>query len=375
MFKNKKGFVVEFLADIYVFILFMLLMLIFTLLFYFGAKTVKAEIKGEYENLDGNTILLNYLRTPVEIDGKNINIAELILISEFDKEKRNRLKTITRDLLIKFNTFSYKDDYSIKIEFSDEPLFIGQVGGFLIGKIEQKEVGKIKLPSLEGDISISIFNYKGDIEFSDFVLEATKGDIVTTIDGISYVYWGNDFFEQWIEKGGAWSQEGWPCDAEIKDEKIVCKNEYKPTPEDMPCFIPGKSFTEGLKPPFEPKNCFKKDKEGKVISKSYYDEVIAKEIKEEIKEECIKADSLTFSNTVINAKIGDCVIAPDGTKWINWGYSSIVNERLWSKEYICDKTISKKNFLACEKYSIEKHPADFIGPSKFKVQKDLLEMY
>lgn len=378
MFKNKKGFVVEFLADLYVFIIFLLLMLIFTVLFYLAGETVKTEIKSEYENLDGNTILLNYLRTPVEINTRTMNIAELILISSSSREYRRELKTITQDLLNKLNIISNKDDYSIRIEFSDETIFIGRAEGlinrFLWYKLGQREVDKIKLSSLTEDIHVSIFNYKGDVTITNFIKEAEVGDRIPSFDGTIYIYWGDEPFSRWTELGGAWSQDGWPCDTTLGDNKVVCKSGYEPKFEDASCFVTGDSFKGSRAiPPKDPKNCFKKDKDGKIISKSYYEEVTAKKEEEKIEGECKKSfDADSFSKFIESANIGDCVIAPDKTEWTYWG--AYIDLKLWSNQFICDKTVIQKRFMACED-APNIHPAETKGRPKFKVQIELLNMY
>jgi len=387
MFKNKKGFITEVLADIYVFIVFLLIMLIFSILFYFGGEIMKTSIKGEYDNLDGNTILLNYLRTPVEVDGKETTIAELILISADSEEHKREFKTLTQDLLNRLNVLSYEDDYSIKVKFPDEEMFVGEVEGLInklkINKQGQREVGKIKLPSLTEDIDVLIYNYKGDISTIDYVTGAKKGDSIKTIDGVVYVNWGKEGLEyHWSTKGGAWSQDGWPCQVEVEDDKVYCKNGYKPTKQDdNACFISHEMFIDlNKRPPSIPEKCFKKDSKGKLTSKSYYEESLTDK---KTDENCIVTDSSSFPKAVRKTKIGGCVIAPDKdkTKWTNWGSElgdismGDPDNRWWSDKKICrDKTIIKKSFIVCEE-TPKYPPMTRFGTKDFVQQRELVKKY
>jgi len=382
MFKNKKGFVAEVLADIYVFIIFLLIMLIFSILFYFGGETVKTSIKGEYDNLDGNTILLNYLRTPVEVDDKETNIADLILISVDSEEHKGELKTLTQDLLNRLNILSYEDDYAIKIIFPNTEMSIGEVDK--VKNNVEKEVGRIMLPSMNDDVYVTIHNFKQDINVIDYATEAVKGDRIRTIDGIIYVNWGKEGLEyHWSTKGGAWSQDGWPCQVEVKDAKVYCKNGYKPTKQDdNACFISHEMFIDlNKRPPSIPKECFKKDSKGKITSKSYYEEPLTDK---KTDENCIVTDSSSFPKAVRKTKIGGCVIEPnkDKTKWINWGFKlgdtsmGDPDNRWWSDKKICrGKTIIQKSFKVCEE--TPKYPPmnGKSGTKDFVQQKELVKKY
>lgn len=386
LYANKKGFIASTLVDLYAFLLFMFVLLIFYIIFKLGAGTIVYKIEGETANLNGNTLLINYLKTPIEVDGKEIDIAELILISASSEEHRRELFTVTQSLLTKLNTISDKNDYSIEIKFPDKELLVGEVEGVInrlkINKQGQREVGKIRLPSLTEDIDVLIYNYKGDISLTDFAKGAEVGREIISIDGITYVYWGNGPFSRWSSVGGAWSQQGWPCDTEIKENKVVCKNGYKPKTEDMPCFVTGDIFIESqTMPPHDPKKCFKRDKE---YSESYQESESEEpkkeetEVKgEETEDKCKKSDSSTFSKLVRRAEIGDCVIAPDQkTKWINWGYNYPNPYRLWSKEFICDKAVLKGSYLACKEQP-HLHPVgtDQSYYSKFLIEEELVKKY
>ncbi|MBW2966387.1 hypothetical protein KY342_04760 [Candidatus Woesearchaeota archaeon] len=79
------------IVDIYAIIGFVLVLLVFILLFQIqgcGSKNrAKAEITSRAEKIDANLVLLNYLRTPVNVDGIDMDMADLIVLwnSEFTK--------------------------------------------------------------------------------------------------------------------------------------------------------------------------------------------------------------------------------------------------------------------------------------------------
>jgi len=69
------------LVDFYAYIAFALVILIFFFLFKFGVSdSKKFVIEDEKTNSDATTVLLNYLRTPVVVDGKEITVADLIVL-------------------------------------------------------------------------------------------------------------------------------------------------------------------------------------------------------------------------------------------------------------------------------------------------------
>ncbi|MBU0930271.1 MAG: hypothetical protein KJ623_04325 [Nanoarchaeota archaeon] len=99
------------------------LLIIFTLAAYwyliavpYGAtKTIKQSIVAK-DKLDADLILLNYLRTPVTLEGKELFISDLIRLYFIDKLKyENQLKQETSDI---FN--SVFNNYKYKITFGSE---------------------------------------------------------------------------------------------------------------------------------------------------------------------------------------------------------------------------------------------------------------
>ena len=93
--KNKKGFFD--LVDIFAFIFLCLLFTVFYIYFSYGGNLIKSFTQNEVKVLDYkdlNTLLLNYLRTPVEND-KTISdlLVESYIKNDF-KEFENKTKEI-----------------------------------------------------------------------------------------------------------------------------------------------------------------------------------------------------------------------------------------------------------------------------------------
>ncbi len=88
--KNKKGFIFgDSLVLLGCFIAFAFIGVVFFILFSIAGKSAVYDIKSDKALLDYNYILLNILRKPVQIDGQNMNTADLIVLwnREFIKNK------------------------------------------------------------------------------------------------------------------------------------------------------------------------------------------------------------------------------------------------------------------------------------------------
>ena len=86
---NKKGMG---LTDFFSIIAFAIILLIFYGLLWlqFGTKTF--ELKAQLSSMDDSISLMGILRTPVLADGKEMNIADLIALSDADSSKKNLLE-------------------------------------------------------------------------------------------------------------------------------------------------------------------------------------------------------------------------------------------------------------------------------------------
>ncbi|MBI4453246.1 hypothetical protein HY636_01240 [Candidatus Woesearchaeota archaeon] len=91
LIKSKRGAISSTIADFWAYVTFVLVIMLFYLFFTYQAKGIEEnKIKEDVLTINPNTDLLNYLKTPILIDGKLRIIADLIVISknENDNDKR-----------------------------------------------------------------------------------------------------------------------------------------------------------------------------------------------------------------------------------------------------------------------------------------------
>ncbi|MBI2658665.1 hypothetical protein HYX05_01000 [Candidatus Woesearchaeota archaeon] len=101
-FHNKKA-LSEFILDIWSYLVFATVIFFFLVLFKIQAvNSVQRELKGITDIPTSSSNLVDYLRTPVTIDGGEINIAELIMLWQLDPAKyRAALETNSTHILNK----------------------------------------------------------------------------------------------------------------------------------------------------------------------------------------------------------------------------------------------------------------------------------
>lgn len=86
--KGKKGGVSTILLDIWAYVAFVLVVLIFYALFSFMSNSAKEHKITELETSSKSYLnLINYLRTPVVVDNKATNMAELIRLWNIQQDK------------------------------------------------------------------------------------------------------------------------------------------------------------------------------------------------------------------------------------------------------------------------------------------------
>lgn len=87
------------LADFFSILAFALIILIFYLLLTFTVNKSTFDIFSYSSNVEGSISAINILMTPINVGGIEINVAELIALSNFDSTKKDLVeKTITRIL-------------------------------------------------------------------------------------------------------------------------------------------------------------------------------------------------------------------------------------------------------------------------------------
>ncbi len=102
MLKNKKGFIIDPVILTSCFVAFFIIGLIFYFLFSSVGRLGTYNIVSEEFSSTADYGLLNYLRTPVEVDGNKINMADLINLYYNDKSYDEILTEKTKKILETF---------------------------------------------------------------------------------------------------------------------------------------------------------------------------------------------------------------------------------------------------------------------------------
>jgi len=104
------------LVDVYSYIAFVLIIMLFFLLFQLKSCTSESRdiiaIESQVSDLDYNMMLLNYLRTPVIVDGSSMTMADLIALWYSDKTKYEQLLTDKSKETINKWTYERKNPYA-----------------------------------------------------------------------------------------------------------------------------------------------------------------------------------------------------------------------------------------------------------------------
>jgi hypothetical protein len=107
-------------VDFWAYIVWVLVILVFVLLFAFQGCTGDAAENKKLEeaksNLEPNIILMNYLRTPIIVQGKNMSIADLIVIRINNRNYDQQLRQESEKIL----TPMYQAPYFWGIKVFDE---------------------------------------------------------------------------------------------------------------------------------------------------------------------------------------------------------------------------------------------------------------
>ncbi len=107
--KQKKGAIAPILLDFLSYMIFIVIIMIFYLLFTLLAQNMDNKIEGLQMQAKSNLVLINYLKTPVNVDGEEITIAELIRLWRIEPDKyATILETASVEILNKME-YEYKN--------------------------------------------------------------------------------------------------------------------------------------------------------------------------------------------------------------------------------------------------------------------------
>ncbi|MFA5176283.1 MAG: hypothetical protein WC413_03450 [Candidatus Nanoarchaeia archaeon] len=133
--------------------------LIIFFIFSFGIDSVKQEILAK-EKIDVNSILLNYLRTPVNVEGQEVLVSDLIRMYVKNKEKyRTNLEGINQKIFNKlFDQYNLYIDNQIisqgKVAMSEDFGTPAELGGII--ETDKTTSSEFNLPDFDKEIKIKL---------------------------------------------------------------------------------------------------------------------------------------------------------------------------------------------------------------------------
>lgn len=144
--KNKKGFTIDAIVLLICFIIFCLAGFIFYILFSFVGKLGVYDIGSSSESLDSNYLLLTYLRTPIEINGNKMNMADLINAYYSDNNYKNILIEETKKILDSFEKPATVAGWNLYIYLMPEDETLIKIKTIDILGFYEKRIGFANIP-------------------------------------------------------------------------------------------------------------------------------------------------------------------------------------------------------------------------------------
>lgn len=110
--KAKKGAIAAPLVDFYAYVLFAIVIVIFYIVFKVSAGAVKVDIKGDAGDLTVDTALIDFLNTPLEINGKKGTTSDFTRAVYYNNLDINLFKSEIEKILDSFIANSDYECYS-----------------------------------------------------------------------------------------------------------------------------------------------------------------------------------------------------------------------------------------------------------------------
>jgi len=143
---NKRAGYAQPIIDFYAAIIIATIIVIFFIVLKLHSASIEVSIKGDVATIDGNMMLVNYVKAQIPYDGATVTIAEFIDLvnpTSFDKTLQDQLEKRTRE---------YFRDYEdaagcsplIKITYDNDEIFLPGTSGTCELSASQR------IPSLSG---------------------------------------------------------------------------------------------------------------------------------------------------------------------------------------------------------------------------------
>ena len=93
---GKKAFIAGSLVDLYAYLIFVLLIIIFYIIFKVRGMMAEEELRGSADMVVGNFYTSAYLRMPVDVEGHDMTMADLIRLADAEVADRSDIEQIFR---------------------------------------------------------------------------------------------------------------------------------------------------------------------------------------------------------------------------------------------------------------------------------------
>lgn len=93
---GKKAFIAGSIVDLYAYLIFLLLIIVFYIIFKVRGMIAEEELRGSADMVVGNFYTSAYLRMPVDVEGHDMTMADLIRLADAEVADRSDLEEILR---------------------------------------------------------------------------------------------------------------------------------------------------------------------------------------------------------------------------------------------------------------------------------------
>jgi len=144
------------LLDFLAYFIFIFAVILFVAIFTIQSNAVETRIKEVTMNIESSKFVSNYLRTPVEVDGEQTNMAHLIALWDRDDGYEDLVKDKTSEII---NSF-YEGELSWKITVDEKSL-----DNYRLAKLEGGALleGETYVPLLYGEAAKLTIEIRTDI--------------------------------------------------------------------------------------------------------------------------------------------------------------------------------------------------------------------
>ena len=156
---DRRGFIASSVVDFWAIVAFVIIVIVFFLVFRLGSgHTMEAKIGSRMQETNDDLVLLNLLRTPVDIDDTNITVAELIIGHHLDGSYKDEMRDTIKSIL---DSYEISEEYhvprSYRLEIDGMTIFSSNYGERSSWNLfSRKEQAETLIPSPQGAITVRL---------------------------------------------------------------------------------------------------------------------------------------------------------------------------------------------------------------------------